>query len=140
MEQGINERIKIAIQNSIYKNVNAFARHSGIAQVTLCNYVNAKRTPNVAIVISILEKLPDLSAEWLMRGEGPMLKSGGGVAQVGDVDASGVGNAVAVGGGATATAAAAPSADVEALRAERDRLADEVKWLRGVLAQTLGKC
>ncbi len=138
MEQGINERIKVAIQNSIYKNVNAFARHAGISQVTLCNYVNAKRTPSVAIVISILEKFPELSAEWLMRGEGPMFKDGGGVAQVGDVDASGVGNAVAVGGGATASAAA-PSGDVEALRAERDRLADEVQWLRGVLAQTLGR-
>lgn len=138
MERDINERIKIAIENSIYKNVTAFARHAGLQQVTLCNYVNGKRTPSVAIVISILRGLPSLSAEWLMRGEGPMFKDADDVVRAGGVDARGVGNAVAVGGGATASAAV-PSADVEALRAERDRLADEVKWLRGVLAQTVGR-
>ncbi len=54
-------------------SVRAFAIKCGIAQKTLDNQLKGIRTISLETVISILKTFPDVSAEWLTRGEGTML-------------------------------------------------------------------
>lgn len=56
-------------------NESAFSNIIGIPQRTLNYYINEKRKPSFELVEKILNAYPDVSAEWLLRGEGPMLKS-----------------------------------------------------------------
>ena len=67
----IIQRIKFLIKE---KNcsVNSFAREIGISQRTLNNYVLLGRLPSYEAIHAILNKFTDVSAEWLMRGEGSM--------------------------------------------------------------------
>ena len=53
----------------------AFALRCGIAQNTLSRQLLGQRELSIATVNSILNSLPDISAEWLLRGEGDMYKS-----------------------------------------------------------------
>ena len=52
--------------------VNSFSKEIGISQVTLNNYVRLNRYPAYETLHAILHRYPDVSAEWLMRGEGEM--------------------------------------------------------------------
>lgn len=105
----INERIRTAIEKSDFPNVSAFAKHIKVLQQTLSYCVNSKSDPHSSLVVAVLRGLPDLSAEWLMRGEGPMLLS----------------------------RAAAPPAAATAARIAR--LEDEVRWLREMLAGAVAR-
>lgn len=51
----------------------AFAIQCGIAQNTLNRQLNGERELSLASVTGILNNMPDVSAEWLMRGKGEML-------------------------------------------------------------------
>lgn len=53
-------------------NTNAFALRIGIAQTTLSTYFTKNRYPAYETLHAILYTFPDVSAEWLMRGEGDM--------------------------------------------------------------------
>lgn len=53
-------------------NTNAFALRIGIAQTTLSTYFTKNRYPAYETLYAILHTFPDVSAEWLMRGEGEM--------------------------------------------------------------------
>ena len=64
-------RLKELIEEKGY-TVNSFAREIGIAQVTLNNYIRLNRFPAYETLHAILHTFPDISAEWLMRGEGSM--------------------------------------------------------------------
>lgn len=55
--------------------VNSFSKEIGIGQVTLNNYIRLNRYPAYETLHAILTRFPDVSAEWLMRGEGPMFVS-----------------------------------------------------------------
>lgn len=50
----------------------AFAEKIGMKQQTLNNYIRGVNKLSVAFISIILETFPDISAEWLMRGEGDM--------------------------------------------------------------------
>ena len=50
----------------------AFADSLGMKQQTLNNYVRGVNKLSVSFVSILLESFPDISAEWLMRGEGSM--------------------------------------------------------------------
>lgn len=52
----------------------AFAQKCGIAQNTMSYYLSEQRKPSFEAVEKILQSFPELSAEWLIRGEGEMLK------------------------------------------------------------------
>ena len=67
----ILQRIKDLI-NAKGFNVNSFAHEIGIAQTTLSTYFKKDRFPAYETLHSILAAFPDVSAEWLMRGEGSM--------------------------------------------------------------------
>lgn len=67
-------RIKKLI-GSLSISERAFALACGIAQNTMNYYLSGKRKPSCEAINKILNSFPDLSAEWLMRGEGEMFKS-----------------------------------------------------------------
>lgn len=52
--------------------VNSFSHEIGIAQTTLSTYFTKNRYPAYETLHAILHRFTDVSAEWLMRGEGGM--------------------------------------------------------------------
>lgn len=62
-----------------------FAASIGMHQVSFNTYMNG-REPKIGFALAILSTFPDISAEWLMRGEGSMYKDAhaGGVSIVND--------------------------------------------------------
>ena len=54
-------------------NVSSFAKKIGIGQTTLNTYLKYDRYPAYETLHAILHTFPDVSAEWLMRGEGDMI-------------------------------------------------------------------
>ena len=64
-------RIRNLIESKSY-TVNSFANEIGIAQTTLSTYFTKNRYPAYETIHAILHTFPDVSAEWLMRGEGEM--------------------------------------------------------------------
>lgn len=74
MKNVINQRIReiIALKNS---NDREFASSIGVPQNTLSQIFTRGNYPKSDLVISILNTYPEISAEWLMRGEGTMMKA-----------------------------------------------------------------
>lgn len=72
----IVQRIRTLIENKGY-TVNSFSKEIGIAQVTLNNYFRLNRYPAYETLHAILHRFTDVSAEWLMRGEGNMYVADG---------------------------------------------------------------
>lgn len=81
MENTINERISEIISNMGYKSKRAFAEKIGVAQTSLNDILNGAE-PKFSTLNKILIAEPLISAEWLMRGEGNMLKSDKGLQKV----------------------------------------------------------
>ena len=52
----------------------AFSDKIGMEQTTVNNQIIGKRGISIDLILNTLKSFPDLSAEWLMRGEGPMLR------------------------------------------------------------------
>lgn len=73
MEKSINQRIREFI-DSLGINDNQFAKSIGITQSVIASMFSRNTEPSSKVVVSILNAYADLSAEWLMRGEGSMLK------------------------------------------------------------------
>lgn len=69
----MNDRIKTLI-TYLGLSTRAFAISCGIRQNTLSNQLNGVRELSLSTVIAILSAYPDVSSEWLMRGEGKMTK------------------------------------------------------------------
>ena len=65
-------RLKIFIKNT-GKTERAFALSCGIAQNTMSYYLTGQRKPSYEAVEKILIAYPQLSSDWLIRGEGSML-------------------------------------------------------------------
>lgn len=51
----------------------AFAREIGVGQATLNNYTTGKREVGYKFVNKLLQRFPNVSAEWFMRGVGNMM-------------------------------------------------------------------
>lgn len=54
-----------------------FAKKIEMSKYTLDGYLDGKNKPALALAEGILRAYPDISAEWLMRGEGSMYRSNG---------------------------------------------------------------
>ena len=52
-----------------------FAKRLDMSQSTFNSYMLGKRKPSYELAESVLSTFVDISAEWLLRGEGPMLIS-----------------------------------------------------------------
>ena len=81
MENLITQRVREFLScNSI--SINSLAKQINVAQATLNPQLRGDRTLAANIVVKILEAFPDISAEWLLRGEGEMYRSNSGSVQV----------------------------------------------------------
>ena len=74
MEATIYQRIKYILDKKSI-SVNALAKQISVAQATLNPQLRGDRTLAANIVEKILISFPDVSAEWVMRGNGNMLLS-----------------------------------------------------------------
>lgn len=61
--------------NDKAKSIRNFAFVIGMPERTINTYIKTGRTPSLEVIDAILRTFPDISAEWLIRGEGSMLKS-----------------------------------------------------------------
>ena len=74
-------RIK-SILNDNQISIAAFAKMIGMLQVTCNRQIRGDQAVSLAMIEGFLHVFPDISAEWLLRGEGEMCKSNSGSAQV----------------------------------------------------------
>lgn len=68
--QRINELIS---HNELSKN--AFANKISMEQTTVNNQLIGKRGISIDLILNILLAFPEVSSEWLLRGEGSMIKN-----------------------------------------------------------------
>jgi transcriptional regulator with XRE-family HTH domain len=73
MEQ-LTERIN-AIKRHYGCTGRGFAQAVSLKPAAVINYLSGRQLPSLEFVFAILSKYTDVSAEWLLRGEGTMLKS-----------------------------------------------------------------
>lgn len=73
-ETSVGQRIREVIKETGCSSISAFAKKIRVAQPTLNHCVNDNTEPRMTLLSAILSGLPSLSAEWLMRGEGPMMR------------------------------------------------------------------
>jgi transcriptional regulator with XRE-family HTH domain len=69
------ERIKMLMSALNIKTTRQLAEECSIVESTIGRQLKGERPINLDTITSILNSYPDVSAEWLMRGEEPMLKS-----------------------------------------------------------------
>lgn len=81
MDSTVAQRIK-SILNDKQISIAAFAKMIGMLQVTCNRQIRGDQAVSLAIIEGFLHVFPDISAEWLLRGEGEMYKSNSGSAQV----------------------------------------------------------
>lgn len=70
----MTERIKSLIAQ-MGLSTRAFALSCGLRQNTLSNQLNGMRELSLSTVMAILSAYPDVSSEWLLKGEGEMFKT-----------------------------------------------------------------
>ena len=68
------ERIKLII-SQLGLSTRAFALNCGLRQNTLSNQLNGMRELSLSTVTAILTAYPEISSEWLIKGEGEMFKT-----------------------------------------------------------------
>lgn len=73
MEELVKQRIK-EILGFYNVSQNKFANGDMAFQKRLSNQLNGKTPLSFQTCMTILERFPEISAEWLLRGEGSMLK------------------------------------------------------------------
>lgn len=74
MEGSVNQRIRLFI-DYLGINDNQFAKNICITQSVIASMFSRKTEPSTKVITAILNAYTNLSAEWLLRGEGNMIKS-----------------------------------------------------------------
>lgn len=74
MKDSVLQRV-IELISSLNLSKNAFASQIGMEQTTVNNQLIGKRSISIDLILNILRSFPEVNAEWLMRGDGNMLKS-----------------------------------------------------------------
>lgn len=80
METTVAQRIK-SILNDNQISIAAFAKMIGMLQVTCNRQIRGDQAVSLAMIEGFLHVFPDISAEWLLRGEGEVYKSNSGSQQ-----------------------------------------------------------
>ena len=80
METTVAQRIK-SILNDNQISIAAFAKMIGMLQVTCNRQIRGDQAVSLAMIEGFLHVFPDISAEWLLRGEGEMYRSNSGSVQ-----------------------------------------------------------
>ena len=70
----LSERIKEVI-NYTDLSVRAFAIKCNLNQPTVDRYIKNQAVPTSTALISIVKTFPEISCEWLLKGEGNMLSA-----------------------------------------------------------------
>jgi transcriptional regulator with XRE-family HTH domain len=79
------ERI-IELMKYLNLNKNSFSEEIGMSSnVTIGRIINEKRTPNPSTLQKIINRFPQVNYDWLLTGEGEMLKNN---QQIGDISHS----------------------------------------------------
>lgn len=112
MEEAIRKRINLVINESKMSQT-AFADAINVVQVTLNRQLKGQRGVSLDTISSILQYQTDLSAEWLLRGEGEMRKT----TELPPVDVS-------------SEESIEHSAEIARLVKERNELIDEIESLK----------
>lgn len=73
-ENKLLERIKQVVVLS-HVTVNRFSIKIGMNQPTISRILNGEQRMSLTLVLNILANCPEISAEWLMRGQGEPLVS-----------------------------------------------------------------
>ena len=73
MEKQIMERIQLYLRKERMKPAE-FAKILGINSTSVYNYLSGTSKAPMSFIVLFLESFPDVSAEWLIRGEGEMMK------------------------------------------------------------------
>lgn len=88
----MNERVKIVIEwlkdRRIILKQEEFADKIGMQASQLSETLSGKRDMNERVIHKIVAAFSDISTEWLLTGEGEMLKKGS-IQKAGDIDARG---------------------------------------------------
>lgn len=71
MENEVKIRVKKVLKSKKI-SVNSLAKSSGISQATINDQINRSTKISVSALRALLSFCPELSAEWLMRGDGEM--------------------------------------------------------------------
>lgn len=58
------------------KSTSDFAKKIGISHQAASNYIKGKQQPTLEVIAKISQAFSAISADWLLTGEGPMLKDG----------------------------------------------------------------
>ncbi|MEZ5045286.1 MAG: hypothetical protein R2828_35655 [Saprospiraceae bacterium] len=66
-----SERLKVLVESE-FSSGRSFAMEIDVNPKTINNIINNNNSPNYSVVEKILLGIPDLSAEWLCRGNGLM--------------------------------------------------------------------
>ena len=69
------ERIKEIVQLKEGGNNSTFTEKIGVRQNTFSQYMNGKRSLSLDVVVKVAMTYPDVNVDWLITGEGEMLKS-----------------------------------------------------------------
>lgn len=75
MESEVIQRIKHVIELK-GMSVTALSKKLGIVQQTLNRQISGDSAMSLLTIDKFLSCFPDVSSEWLLRGEGSMLKGG----------------------------------------------------------------
>lgn len=73
MEKQIMERIQLYLRKLRMKPAE-LAKILGINSTSVYNYLDGTSKAPMSFVVLFLESFPEVSAEWLLRGEGEMMK------------------------------------------------------------------
>lgn len=73
MESVINQRIKSVLEDRQI-SISAFSKMIGMQQVTCNRQIRGDQAVSLGLIEGFLEKFDDISAEWLLRGEGSMYR------------------------------------------------------------------
>ena len=73
MENDVIQRINEVILESRI-SITSLSKAVGIPQPTLYKQVSGNSSMSLAVLYSLLNYFKDVSAEWLLRGEGSMMK------------------------------------------------------------------
>lgn len=65
----------LELVNEKAKSTRDFALLIGIPERTVSTYIKTGRTPSLESIDAILRTFPEVSAEWLLRGEGSMIRN-----------------------------------------------------------------
>lgn len=71
----MNERLNEIVLIKCKGNKAKLAQEIGMAHSTCHNYLSGDRKLSFEFVTAILRAYPDISAEWLLRGDGGMFKT-----------------------------------------------------------------